>query len=335
VRTLLPILAGLSCAHARGIVHRDLKPENVFLARDDAGGVQPKVVDFGIAKVPGAGTRLTSAGALVGSPAYMSPEQACGEDDIDCRSDVWAFGVVLYETILGRPPWEAPSCPALLRAIVDDPPVTLVGTGGVDRELWSIIEGALKKDRAARCPSTSELGRALARWLCARSVTEDISGTSLETGWMTGRPAVRVPRPSSPSEPACTLSIRSPSEPARARAWRVAKPAALAALAALAVIASLRVAMRRHVDAQPLLYASAERGPEPELACVAPTVVSGDALALVDAPKGRSEAEHRPEPARPREPLKRRVIASLPAGSRKPAEPSLPHWNARSMDFGF
>ena len=131
VRLLLPILAGLTCAHARGIVHRDLKPDNIFLARDDAGCVEPKIVDFGIAKFEGVTSHLTAVGVLLGSPSYMSPEQALGQEE-DMRADVWAIAVVLYEAISGRVPWDAPSCPALLRAIVDDLPSSLVGIGGVD-----------------------------------------------------------------------------------------------------------------------------------------------------------------------------------------------------------
>jgi len=114
VRTLLPILAGLTCAHARGIVHRDLKPDNIFLARDDAGCVEPKIVDFGIAKLEGATSHLTAVGVFVGSPSYMSPERALGYEE-DMRADVWAIAVVLYEAISGRVPWEGPSRPALLR----------------------------------------------------------------------------------------------------------------------------------------------------------------------------------------------------------------------------
>ena len=147
VRLVLPILAGLMCAHARGIVHRDLKPDNIFLARDDAGSIEPKVVDFGIAKFEGASSRLTTAGVLLGSPSYMSPEQSMGNEDIDMRADIWAISVVLYEAIAGKPPWEASNCPALLRAIVDDPPPSLQGIGGVDAELWAVIERGLAKKR--------------------------------------------------------------------------------------------------------------------------------------------------------------------------------------------
>jgi serine/threonine protein kinase len=185
VGMLLPILAGLTCAHARGIVHRDLKPDNIFLARDDAGCVEPKVVDFGIAKFERSPSHITSVGVLLGSPSYMSPEQALGEEDIDMRADVWAIAVVLYEAIAGRQPWEAPSCPALLRAIVDDPPSPLLGIGGVDAELWAVIERGLAKRRQDRWSSSRDFGRALAVWLDKSGVVDDLSGTSLKTAWLT------------------------------------------------------------------------------------------------------------------------------------------------------
>jgi len=184
VRMLLPVLAGLSCAHARGIVHRDLKPDNIFLARDDSGCIEPKVVDFGIAKFEGLSSRLTTAGVILGSPSYMSPEQSMGEEDIDMRADVWATAVVLYEAIAGRLPWEARNCPALLRAIVDDAPPSLLGFGGVDAELWAIIELGLAKRREDRWSSSREFGRALALWLSKRGVVDDVSGTSLKTMWL-------------------------------------------------------------------------------------------------------------------------------------------------------
>ncbi|HVZ30799.1 MAG TPA: serine/threonine-protein kinase, partial [Polyangiaceae bacterium] len=105
VRVLLPVIRALGMAHAHGIVHRDLKPENIFLARLPDGRVQPKLLDFGIAKRKDASDlRLTTAGSVVGSPLYMAPEQARGED-VDERADIWALAVVLYEAIAGQPPF--------------------------------------------------------------------------------------------------------------------------------------------------------------------------------------------------------------------------------------
>ncbi|HXK18248.1 MAG TPA: serine/threonine-protein kinase, partial [Polyangiaceae bacterium] len=94
VQTLLPIVDGLRMAHDKGIVHRDIKPDNVFLATDALGRRQPKLLDFGIAKVDKQiDGRLTQVGAVLGSPDYMSPEQALGLDDIDERTDIWSLCV--------------------------------------------------------------------------------------------------------------------------------------------------------------------------------------------------------------------------------------------------
>jgi serine/threonine protein kinase len=184
VRNLLPILGGIGCAHGRGVIHRDLKPENIFLARDDTGCVQPKVLDFGIAKLVGEVSHLTTRGMLLGSPEYMAPEQAQGDEEIDHRVDIWAAAVVLYEMIAGRAPWESPNCPALLRAIVDDRPPKLTEVCDVDARLWAIVERGLAKNRDKRWTSAQTFGRALAGWLLSRSVAADVSGGSLRATWI-------------------------------------------------------------------------------------------------------------------------------------------------------
>jgi serine/threonine-protein kinase len=171
IRLLLPILEGLECAHARGIVHRDLKPENIFISLDDRSRIEPKLLDFGIAQQEGVASRSTTGGVLLGSPAYMSPEQAQGSDQLDARVDVWAAGVVLYEMIAGHEPWEAANCPALLRAIVQDDAPSILGVGGVDERLWSIFELALAKRRENRWASCREFRGALLEWLLSRSAT--------------------------------------------------------------------------------------------------------------------------------------------------------------------
>ena len=187
-RLLLPILEGLDCVHARGIVHRDLKPENIFLSRDDRGRIQPKLLDFGIARLQETSPRLTTGGVLLGSPSYMSPEQAEGEERVDARIDVWAAAVVLYEMIAGHEPWDAANCPALLRAIAHDDPPSIKGRGGVDAPLWSILELGLAKKRDDRWSSCRDFGWALASWLAARSIVDDVSGTSLANGWLAEPP---------------------------------------------------------------------------------------------------------------------------------------------------
>jgi predicted Ser/Thr protein kinase len=183
VQIMLPIADALTLAHAKGIVHRDLKPDNVFLATGD-DGLQPKLLDFGVAKVmsaplPDGG--LTETGILVGSPDYMSPEQARGRDDLDHRADIWSFCVLLYEAVTGVAPFSGGNYNALMNAILEDAPRPL--DEHVDQRLAALILAGLSKDRALRPGSIRELGCALSQWLLERGVTVDVCGTSLETKW--------------------------------------------------------------------------------------------------------------------------------------------------------
>ncbi len=159
------ILAGLGAAHAQGVVHRDLKPENVFLSRDPGGSFAPKILDFGIAKVMDAAGGMgskTRTGTLLGTPAYMSPEQVRNAKDVDARADLWSAGVLLYEMLTGRVAFPAPTEYARLAAVLNTTPAPIES---VDRELARIapfLNVALQKDRAHRYPSALEMARALA-----------------------------------------------------------------------------------------------------------------------------------------------------------------------------
>lgn len=119
---VVPVMGALIAAHQRGIIHRDIKPDNIFLAQI-AGGVTAKLIDFGVAKVPRReGNTLTDSGHLVGTPVYMSPEQASGDREIDARSDLWAIATVLYELLTGTPPLVAPSAPRVLVRVLTEKP---------------------------------------------------------------------------------------------------------------------------------------------------------------------------------------------------------------------
>lgn len=196
VSTLLPIMDGLREAHEKGIVHRDLKPENLFISKAARGRLQPKVLDFGIAKLEqpmDSGTKLTQDGAVLGSPGYFSPEQARGQADIDFRTDIWSISVVLYELITGELPFTGPNYNALLMSILKDTPPSITSLGFGDDELWRILQRGLHRDRSKRWPSMWELGRALAGWLYDKGVRADLASRSLKEVWLEPRSASEVP----------------------------------------------------------------------------------------------------------------------------------------------
>lgn len=154
----------ISEAHERGIVHRDLKPSNLFLTQRSDGSDCVKVLDFGISKritvqdSALVGASLTATRQIVGSPAYMSPEQVRNARDIDHRVDIWALGMTLYELIAGRTAFDADTFPAVCAAIVaDNPPPLRDLVPGIPQELDKIVMRCLEKDPSKRFASVSAL----------------------------------------------------------------------------------------------------------------------------------------------------------------------------------
>jgi len=164
------ILAGLGAAHAQGIVHRDLKPENVYLAREPNGAFSAKILDFGIAKVMDAAGGMgskTRTGVLLGTPAYMSPEQIKNAKDVDARADLWSAGVMLYEMLTGRVAFPAPTEYARLAAVLNTTPPTLESVEPQLQRLSAFVQLAMQKDRTQRFQSALEMARALSAALGA------------------------------------------------------------------------------------------------------------------------------------------------------------------------
>ncbi len=152
------IAEGLEAAHAAGVVHRDLKPENVFLAQQADGLLYAKIFDFGIAKVARARKRLTYAGAVFGTPHYMSPEQARGEA-VDLRSDLYALGVMLFEMVTGTVPFDGEDPLAVMSQHVDRAPPLLATVTGwpVAAGLERLVARCLAKDPSHRYNTASEI----------------------------------------------------------------------------------------------------------------------------------------------------------------------------------
>jgi eukaryotic-like serine/threonine-protein kinase len=151
----------LEYAHQHGVVHRDIKPENILLTSDGS----TLVADFGIARaIGGGGESLTETGMAVGTPAYMSPEQATGERDLDARSDIYALGCVLYEMLAGEPPFTGPTPQAVLRRVLTEMPRPIhTARDGVSPVVDAVIARAMARTPADRFPSMAELVRALPR----------------------------------------------------------------------------------------------------------------------------------------------------------------------------
>jgi serine/threonine-protein kinase len=150
----------LAYAHARGVVHRDIKPENILLSDNHA-----LITDFGIARALDAETatdRLTSLGIALGTPAYMSPEQAAGESDLDGRTDVYSLGCVLYEMLAGEPPFTGPTVQAIIaRRFTDRAPSVRAARPSLPPAIDALTAKAMATMAADRFPSAAELASAL------------------------------------------------------------------------------------------------------------------------------------------------------------------------------
>ena len=192
-------LSGLAAVHDAGILHRDVKPENIFLVHD-ADGIFPKLLDFGISRGFGAQGRITRTGVVVGTPQYMSPEQARGRKDLDARSDLFSVAVVLYEGFGGEVPFDSENPGDVLIAVATEEARSLAELRpDLPASVVDLVDKGLAKDPAERFQSAREMRDALMQVLAG---AED----------MTGRPPSTVIRTAYASTPG-TGKLRALSVP--------------------------------------------------------------------------------------------------------------------------
>ncbi|MDX2087132.1 MAG: serine/threonine-protein kinase, partial [Kofleriaceae bacterium] len=244
VADALAILRGiakaLDAAHAKGVAHRDLKAENVFLGRDSDGGVFPKLLDFGIAKLMGSEDALkhkTRTGAPIGTPYYMSPEQCRGRD-VDHRTDLYAFGVLTYFMLTGVFPHDAEDYMSILmKQVAEEPAPPSVHNGELTPAIDEAIAWLMKKDPAQRPPDLKTAMQALEQ----AAVNAGLADASTRT-WdaQTGPVKTHVPNVATPAPTRLGNIVTSdtvaafPRQGSRARMFAVV--GALAVIAAGAVL---------------------------------------------------------------------------------------------------
>jgi eukaryotic-like serine/threonine-protein kinase len=234
IAVALPVLAAMHHVHQKGIIHRDMKPANVFFAVEPDGHVIPKVLDFGIAKLPAAGSALTMDGSVLGTPHYMSPEQIRGHENIDGRSDMFSLAVALYEMLTGTRVFHRDSASASLAAVLEhevDPDPR------IEPRLWIAISRALAKRPYERYASCAEFGEALR---AAVEATDEQVATALQEL-----------RPQSTSGSSSTtgqssIAIREASMPQieLPRRWGIVVTAAVATGAATLAVGLTLILMR-------------------------------------------------------------------------------------------
>jgi serine/threonine-protein kinase len=245
VEIVRQVAGALDAAHGQGVVHRDLKSDNIMLSKV-TGGEWAKVLDFGIAKIQQTDSHdddITAANLVIGTPQYMSPEQCSHLVAIDSRSDIYSFGIIIYEMLSGHVPFsgESPTV-IMMKQVQDQPPSILDSRPDLPVAVWSVISRALAKQPTDRQQTAGELSKDLA----------DVASAD-ESSHIIAAPATVPMAPVAPVDddeatlvrpreseflPAELAPMRSadPAPPAGIRPWRILAPAAIVLVAVFALV---------------------------------------------------------------------------------------------------
>jgi serine/threonine-protein kinase len=310
IEFLLQACEAIAEAHALGIVHRDLKPANLFVTRRVDGSPCIKVLDFGISKltVPGAKPELgmTKTSTVMGSPLYMSPEQMSSSRGVDQRTDIWALGVILYEMLTGRVPFDAETMPQLCGMVLQDPPRPIHELRpDLPQALERVILRCLEKNREHRFNNVAELAYALAPFgqPSALRSAERISRVLGTSGFANAHNAVAVAGSSRPGT-GTTTNFGGSTDAKRSRVPLIIALCLLGLLLGSALLFWSRketalASVAEHSASTPIAAAPTANAPPPA-ATVEPAVPAPSTTSVADAPSAPPAVSGAPAKAKPK-----------------------------------